>query len=178
MYRAGRFLLALWLTPVGLVGCDGAEAATGGGAGPRCVAAPDGPTDQGYAAHGENLHPPLLRRVEAVACSDHAGAECLIDDDCGTAQGSETYVCVCRSVGSALKNTCVPAACRSDSDCPSGACLLSRVEGTACCPAGLFCLKDESSCCSGGDCPGNGTACVYVAERDHFACSLRACDCE
>jgi hypothetical protein len=141
-------------------------AACGDGAGPsNDVVLTLGPVDAyGYAIVGDDVHPPLLARVEARACLETPdGSTCSGDSDCLPAEA-----CLCgRFVW--RPNLCVPAECRASGDCDA-LCLLGE-GNTAACPQGLFCGRDESLCEHGGDCPGNGTACVYVAATDRFECS-------
>jgi hypothetical protein len=121
----------------------------------------------GYAIHGVDLHPPLLHRVVAVPCAESIG-DCRSDADCGAGAA-----CLCGPWPGA-DNVCVEAECLTDDDCEPGPCFLSVV-GTERCPTGLHCSREGSICEDGGDCPGNGTACTYVAPNDRFECSLPAC---
>lgn len=119
--------------------------------------------EQGYAVVGDDLFPPLERRVRAVACPD--GGACVVDADCG-----DGMACYCREAW--LPARCVPAECRTGADC-AGDCLVSIEAGD--CALRLVCARRASTCRDGGDCPGNGTACVYEEAADRFACSLEHC---
>src|SRR5262245_41814194 len=92
----------------------------------------------GYAIHGEDLFPPLMHRVVAVACAEAIG-ECGSDADCGAGAA-----CLCGPwVGS--DNLCIPAECLTDDDCATGPCFLSQ-GGTERCPTGLHCARAGSLC--------------------------------
>jgi hypothetical protein len=121
----------------------------------------------GYAIHGVDVYPPLMRRVIAVPCEEWSG-ECQSDEDCGPGAA-----CLCGAYVW-VDNVCIPAECQTDDDCEPGPCFLSR-GGTDRCPTGLNCAREGSTCEDGGDCPGNGTACTYVAPTDRFECSIPAC---
>jgi hypothetical protein len=133
----------------------------------------------GWAVVGLNVFPPLVRRVAAVPCPDGPSAsdECTSDAECGAG-----FACACGGPqGFGFVNLCVPAECRSDSDCGGGACLLSLGSKPGACCAygnlGLFCERSGSTCRSGGDCPGNGIACMYAAGSDRFECQPYSCSC-
>jgi hypothetical protein len=164
--RAGLLLVALGC------GAGGVEPEPGAVTEAVATRADTDPTVTfGYAVHGSNLHPPLYHRVEAVPCPELDDAACTIDEDCGPA-----HACYCQNVWSPA--VCLPAECLTDADC-DGPCFLSLggvTEGPQeRCPAGLFCDRPGSTCASGGDCPGNGTACVYFATTDRFECSHPEC---
>jgi hypothetical protein len=144
--------------------------------------ATDHPVDKsGYAVVGDDVYPPLYERVEAVACEDVAPlpSQCSKDDDCGAG-----FACLCgilQGLGTVLGGQCVPAECRSASDCDGGRCLLSLGNrSNDCCTygkLGLFCSREASTCHDGGDCPGNGIACMYDEALDHFECKPFGCQC-
>ena len=135
------------------------------------------PDATGYAIVGEDLYPPLLQRVLAVDCPPSVLAECVSDSDCGAGKA-----CVCGALtGFTGSNRCVPAECQTGAECVDAFCLLS-LGGTddGCCTygnEGLFCGRSGSTCLSGGDCPGNGQACIYRASNDRFECQLLSCKC-
>lgn len=130
----------------------------------------------GYAIHGEGWFPPLRHRVHARPCPTppYGENECTTDEDCG--QG---FACVCDEYAASV---CVPAECHQDADCASGLCLVSPGGyDDGCgerCPSGLYCERPNSTCEAESWCPGNGTWCAYVAERDRFECSNAACRCD
>jgi hypothetical protein len=137
----------------------------------------DHPVDEfGYAIVGDDVYPPLYQRVEAKCVPLSAGlsGECDADEDCGPG-----FACIC-GVGS-LVNRCVPAECRTSADCNGGRCLLSL--GSApedCCVnghLGLVCSRSASTCRHGGDCLGNGIACIYDEQLDYFECKPNGCSC-
>lgn len=167
---------------------DGASANGDAGAGGAAVAdagLPSGasgstsagaPTHDGlgYAIVGRNVYPPLHHRVVALPCPELSnGSGCTTDAECGTGMA-----CVCADPWP----SCVPAECLSDADCAEGLCLVSRGPNEGCCSSvatpGLYCERAESTCVDGGDCPGNGIACAYVADTDRFECQIISCnDC-
>jgi hypothetical protein len=133
----------------------------------------------GWAVVGLDVFPPLNRRVAAVPCPDGPSAndECATDAECGAG-----FACACGGPqGFGFVNLCVPAECRSSADCGGGACLLSLGSKPGACCAygnlGLFCERSASTCRSGGDCPGNGIACMYAAGNDRFECQTYSCSC-
>jgi hypothetical protein len=136
----------------------------------------DNPIDEfGYSIVGEDIYPPLYQRVEAKCVPLVSGKPevCSTDDDCG--QG---FACLC---GHEYANRCVPAECRSTADCNGGKCLVSRgAADDECCDRGhlgLVCSRSESTCQHGGDCPGNGIACIYDERLDFFECKPVSCSC-
>jgi hypothetical protein len=133
------------------------------------------PDDRGYAIVGLDIYPPLLSRVRAVPCGASAGSACTADSDCGAGQA-----CICAGLLLTPHNVCAPAECRSSEDCATGLCLLSlgALPDAGCETAakpGLYCKRAASTCQHGGDCPGNGNACVYIASRDRFECGAFTC---
>jgi hypothetical protein len=133
----------------------------------------------GWAVVGLDLFPPLVRRVVAVPCpgARSAADQCMSDAECDGGSA-----CVCSGVqGFDTANLCVRAECRSDADCGGRACLLSLgSKPGACCSyghLGLFCERPASTCHQGGDCPGNGRACMYAAANDRFECQPFSCAC-
>ena len=140
----------------------------------------DNPVDEeGYSLVGEDVHPALYQRVFVASCTENNPEldECVADGDCG-----EGFACVCGfHLGTATFNECWPAECRSMADCDGGQCLLSiGGRGDACCDSGafgLFCSRSASTCQHGGDCPGNGIACIYDDSLDLFECKLHGCSC-
>ena len=132
-------------------------------------------TDQfGYAVVGANVNPPLLHRVKALACQPRTGSQCAVDADCGSGMA-----CAC---GTFTANLCVPAECHTDPDCSSGLCLFSKGPDEHCCGSGstrgLYCERSQSTCKDGSDCPGNGVACVFITNANHFECRVTSCsDC-
>lgn len=152
------------------------SAGDGGGDGSRL----DNPVDEfGYSIVGENVFPPLYQRVEAKCVEAVAGApsECTSDDDCGPG-----FACLCGyQQGRDLGNQCVAAECRMGADCEGGKCLLSWGSlHTECCGYGrpsLVCNRPGSTCQHGGDCVGNGVACIYDKQLDYFQCKPLTCAC-
>jgi hypothetical protein len=133
----------------------------------------------GWAIVGRDVYPPLVRRVVAVPCPREPIAidECSSDAECGPG-----LACACSGPqGFGAANLCVPAECRSDADCGGGACLLSLGSQPGhCCTfgnLGLLCERSGSTCRSGGDCAGNGIACMYAAANDRFECQPFGCSC-
>jgi hypothetical protein len=170
------------------VACGGAgtNPRDGGDAGeidsPVDAAAGDAAIDHdpaGWAVVGLDIFPALVRRVAAVPCPGGLSAsnECMSDAECGVG-----FACACAGPqGLGLANLCVPAECQSGADCGGGACLLSLGSNPGhCCSygqLGLFCERSASTCSSGGDCPGNGVACIYAAANDRFECQRYGCSC-
>jgi hypothetical protein len=144
--------------------------------------APDYPVDEfGYAIVGEDVFPALHERVEALACPnvDRLPMQCSKDDDCGPG-----FACLCgffQGLG-LVDRQCVPAECRSAADCDGGRCLLSLGSRPDDCCAygrlGLVCSRSASTCRHGGDCPGNGIACIYDSGLDRFECTPLGCMCD
>jgi hypothetical protein len=142
----------------------------------------DHPVDKfGYAMVGDDDYPPLYQRVEAVACTDinQLPGQCSTDDDCGAG-----FACLCgflQGLGGATGGQCVPAQCRSATDCKGGRCLLSLGNPPKnCCTyghLGFFCSRSASTCRQGGDCTGNGSACLYDDGLDRFECKPFGCQC-
>jgi hypothetical protein len=141
----------------------------------------DAPDPSGYAVVGEDVYPPLLHRAEAVPCADSVSDSdflaCATDRDCG-----DGFACECAGFDHGFASRCIPAECRSDADCGGGHCLLSMgSRPDDCCSfgqVGLFCERPGSTCHDGGDCPGNGIACMYAPATDRFECQLLSCSCE
>jgi hypothetical protein len=130
--------------------------------------------ESGYAIVGRDIYPPLRRRVRAAACSPQPSAECVVDADCGAGRA-----CVC-SQATVVSNVCVSAECKVDADCGNGLCLLGlgSLPSASCQSAGklgLYCARGGSLCQDGGDCPGNGRACVYMPSSDRFECGAFSC---
>lgn len=184
-----RYAFLLALAAPSMAACNAAESAgkdfgVEDGAAARSTAqdafidSPSASDDLGYALAGEDLYPPLFHRVMPVTCpaSPYALSACRSDEDCG-----DGFACVCGVTGLAYANICVPAECRSDADCGGGLCLMSLGSvPDACCAfgeLGLFCSRETSLCDSGGDCPGNGIACMYSSANDRFECRPFGCSC-
>jgi len=136
----------------------------------------DNPIDEhGYSIVGDDVFPPLYQRVEARCARSASGvpSACAADDDCGSG-----FACIC---GHFLDNQCVPAECRTSADCDGGKCLLSlNSAATECCGYGrpsLVCSRSASTCQHGGDCPGNGIACIFDPSLDYFECKRLECSC-
>lgn len=154
-------------------GIGGVSSGTGG--------ASSGPVDEyGYSVVGVDVYPPLFERVEAKCVPGIAGqpGECTTDDECGAG-----FACLCGWLQTRLlKNQCVPAECRSSADCNGGKCLINLDFADACCPYGhqleLVCSRSASTCDEGGDCPGNGRACIYDEAIDLFECKSLGCSCD
>jgi hypothetical protein len=135
------------------------------------------PDVNGYAIVGDDVFPPLLERVLAIDCQPGTSAsECISDSDCGPGNA-----CSCGGLpGLSSANRCIPAECRTSAECVDAPCLLSLGGTKECCVfgnAGLFCGRKASTCLDGGDCPGNGQACVYKASTDRFECQPLTCQC-
>jgi hypothetical protein len=183
MHRVLAAIVTILCAACGGAGSTARDAGDAGGIdSPADVAVGDAAIEHdpgGWAIVGLDVFPPLVRRVAAVPCpgAPMASDQCTSDADCGPGAA-----CACGGPqGFGLVNLCVPAECRSDADCGGGACLLSLgSQPGACCSygnLGLFCERSTSTCRHGGDCPGNGIACIYSAAKDLFECQPRPCSC-